>query len=294
MTDVTFHPGHVLCPVDFSDLSLLALKYAATAARHFESRLTVMHAESFEVPRYLTESMAARIEQELAAQRESAEDYLRSFSDRALGGTGGGLQLEYRVVQVQPAQAILETSRQERVGMIVMGTHGRSGLQRFLLGSVTEDVVENTSVPLLTVREMKGQGAEIWESGNLPRVRSILCPVNISAVSKTALGHAVSVARQTASSLSVIFIAEDAPEKEVAPQLADWIKEVVGSYPHETIVTRGHAAEKILSALKTGEFDLVVLGAQHQPFFGSTFLGRTTELVLRHAPVPVLVVPRHD
>jgi nucleotide-binding universal stress UspA family protein len=59
----------------------------------------------------------------------------------------------------------------------------------------------------------------------------------------------------------------------------------------ETVVRKGSAAEEIIAYAREKHEDLIVLCAQHRPFQGSTFFGRTTELVMRHAPVPVLVVP---
>ena len=77
-SSLSFEPRHLLCPVDFSDLSFLALKYAAVGARDYGAELTVLHAQAFELPRYFVRSESSLLVRELSAAKEGARAYLAS------------------------------------------------------------------------------------------------------------------------------------------------------------------------------------------------------------------------
>jgi len=140
--------SHVLCPVDFSDLSARALRYAAMLARRVNARLTVVYAHSFSAPPYFTTGKLEDLERQFRESLREAEAELRRFAQRETGN----LDVDVQIVEAHPVDAIRRAAREIGADLIVMGTHGRSGLNRLMLGSVTEGVLRESQVPVLTVR----------------------------------------------------------------------------------------------------------------------------------------------
>lgn len=146
--------GRIICPVDFSEGSDSALAYAAGLARKLGVELEVVHVYQVPTlampdgavlasPTYLA-NLTSRAQQELDASRARVAD------DR--------LQVTTTLLQGDPADAIVEHADRKGASLIVMGTHGRTGLVRMLLGSVAERVVRTARVPVLTVRTPAAEG----------------------------------------------------------------------------------------------------------------------------------------
>jgi nucleotide-binding universal stress UspA family protein len=134
-------PFHtVLCPIDFSAHSRCAFRLAARLAGESSARLIVLH-----VNQLLPEPLAPGHEpgQRLAKLRHVLARF-NPFDPR--------IHVEHRLVEGDPAGEIMRAARAAGCDLIVMGTHGRTGLDRLLLGSVAEDVMRKASCPVLTVR----------------------------------------------------------------------------------------------------------------------------------------------
>jgi len=202
--------------------------------------------------------------------------------------------VESLLVEDTPARAILETAREREADLIVMGTHGRSGLSRVMLGSVTERVLRESDRPVLTIRYTTGMSPEPRGS-----IRSLLCPVNYTPVARKALQHAVALAQCFDAELTVVHVLEDeaqkASDREALARLCEWVPEEVRRHCRvKELIRRGDAAEQIIETARALGNDLIVLGAQHKRFFDATVIGTTTVRVTRHAPCPVLVVPSRE
>lgn len=138
---------HLLVPVDFGESSDEALEVAIELATRFDSRLTLLHV--YEIPAYVyggmtyaTADLFAPIEE---AAREHLAGTLRRVQKRLPRATA-----ELR--QGAPAVEVLAVVERLRPDLVVMGTHGRQGMRRMLLGSVAEKIVRLSTVPVLTVR----------------------------------------------------------------------------------------------------------------------------------------------
>ena len=170
--DKTFQT--ILVPVDFSPYATEALLYAATLAKQFEALLLVLHVidKDFEtvvvhhraghrgLPSPLLGPFAGTLDAASGATetvaidlREQAQTTLKHFIPSVLSG----LRLETRVKSGQPFEQILELTEHEAVDLIVMGTHGRTGLKHVILGSVAERVVRLAPCPVLTVKTPPSQ-----------------------------------------------------------------------------------------------------------------------------------------
>ncbi len=296
-TSALFHPSRILCPVDFSDLSRLALKYAAAGARAFGSTLTVFHAQRFELPAYFTRGQIAELTGQRHAQQEKAKAFLRLHVRKALGLQATQFPVKFEVVDAHPVDAVLSAARRHRADLIVMGTHGRGGSRRLWLGSVTETVIRQAGVPVFVARQKQHEFIDTGDAWTVPRLATILCPVNFSEAARAGLEHAASLARQFGARLVAACVVEPGDLRGIAEarrQLASWLE---GNGPAEckvrVVVHRGQSpAEEIVSLASNAKADLVVLGAQPRRLLQTWLWGDTTEFVLRHAPAPVLVVPK--
>lgn len=295
MGNFSFQPKHILCAIDFSELSHLALKYAAVGAREFGSKLTVLHAKTFELPRYFTSSEIDMLIQELTETKKRARVNVSEHVKSILGSLGRELLLQYEVVETHPVEAILAAVEKESIDLIVMGTHGYGGLKRLLLGSVTENVVMDAKIPVFTVRQKEHDFVDVTLANTVPRIKRILCPCNISEVAGIALKYSVSLAERFHAGITVLYSVEKEQVLDASrlkEDLNTWISDTVSvPYALEPIIRKGNAAEQIIAHAREERDDLIILGAQHQSFLQTTFFGKTTDLVLRHAPVPVLITP---
>jgi nucleotide-binding universal stress UspA family protein len=268
--------GVVLCPVDFSPISAAALKRAAQLAACDGARLIAMYASSFDVPPYFTVARIEELASEFRAAQADAERALSTFVNETLGESVHG---ETRVVEGLPADAILKTAAETGAGAIVMGTHGRSGYSRWMLGSVAERVLRESPVPVLTSR-----------GGETAPMRRILCAVDHSPVSREALKLAIRFASRAKGTLTVLHVSEG-PERSSIGELRDWRAEgAAEDIEIHQLELHGNASEQIVRTASSGEFDLLVVGASRRKFFDGYLLGPATLRAVRHATCPVLTV----
>ena len=143
----------IVVPMDFSECSRRGLKYAAALAERFGSEIVLVHA--IEAPLNLPPQTLVRLDPE--GPPMPIMEYVREAADRRLNALLAELDLVHvkarGVIEVGDVRdVVLEHSKTERADMIVMGTNGRKGLRHLLIGSVAEDIVRRSSVPVLTIR----------------------------------------------------------------------------------------------------------------------------------------------
>jgi nucleotide-binding universal stress UspA family protein len=293
-----FQPRRILCPVDFSALSSLALKYAAVGAREYGAELTVLHAQTFELPPYFVRSEMSLLDRELVAAKAGARDHLAVHVKKILGRGAEHLPIRHEVLDIHPLDAILDTTEKEHMDLIVLGTHGYSGVKRLLLGSVAENVVRNAQVPVFLVRQKEHEFIDLADADAVPRIERILCPVKTTEAGGAGLRHAVSLAERFHASLTVLYSIEQGQELDESAarnRLCAWISESASTQCSlEPVVRMGYPAEQIIAHAREAKEDIIVLCARHRSFEEGPFFGKTTDLVLRHAPAPVLVVPLYS
>ena len=138
-----------LVPVDFSEYANQALEYAISLARKLHAHLTLLHViqslplGGVDMGVTLPYTYMHDLEAEIASAMQA---YLEQVTAAGLGG-------EIAVVHGVPFQEIVETAKGQQINLIIMGTHGRTGLQHVLLGSVAEKVVRLAPCPVLVVRQ---------------------------------------------------------------------------------------------------------------------------------------------
>jgi nucleotide-binding universal stress UspA family protein len=140
----------ICCPIDFSDASRAAMEVAADLARRFGADLVLLHA--YPIPGYTfpdgSVMASPKMMQELADQAARHLDVWRADAERLVGSS----RVAAEKAVGEPAAEILSYARSAGVDLLVLGTHGRTGLEHALMGSIAERVVRRAHCPVLTVR----------------------------------------------------------------------------------------------------------------------------------------------
>ncbi len=275
----------ILVPTDLSDFAALALRYAALLRERADSALTLLYADETYLPVDLLEAPLGYYLENAPHSREKLQTKFTEYAKAQIGG-----KFETIVVQDSPARAILNSARSLRSDLIIMGTHGRRGLRRAILGSVTENVLHEADTPVLTVTPSLMSTRET-------AIKRVLCPVNFTYVAREALHQACRFAQLFGADLSVMYVVEGLPGdrvEQVESAFRQWVDPQVRDQSRFTrmFVRDGDPAERVLAAAFEQNADLVVVGAQHKFFSDATVIGTTTERITRFARCPVLTVVR--
>jgi nucleotide-binding universal stress UspA family protein len=286
--------SRILCPTDFSELSKNALAQAVALARWYEAEITVLYvapvaiavADVAYVPNpWLSPEMREKLRGDLHAFAESAR--------------AEGITVRTSLGEGSPATEILDVARTDAFDLIVMGTHGRGGLEVWALGSVTEAVLRSSPCPVLTV-------APRSRLAPTARFETILCPVDFSPTSERTAHEAVLLAAETQSRLVLLHVIErvGGPPGPVPPgfdrkayraEAEDSVRRRLhGLTPPdgaaEKAVSWGWPDREVLRAARERSAGLIVMGAHGGPM-DSTLFGSTAHKVVRRASCPVLVLP---
>jgi nucleotide-binding universal stress UspA family protein len=290
----------ILCPIDFSKFSKLALDYAVAVARSYGAEVTALHAaESVSMP-VLAASPAGE-PFDVASARQALESDLAKWTQAVR-------DLDVPISEVvtigHPVEQILELASRMPADLIVMGTHGLGGFERLMLGSVAEKVLRKAPCPVLTV---SGGAAALRPSTSLSFKR-ILCPVDFSRSSERAVQMASSLARESAGLVSLLHVVEgcegepaefgtfDVPEyrahlrRNAEQRLDGMVKDARPGCEVQTIVKVGKAWREIVQTAEAGDVDLIVMGVLGRNALNLLLFGSTTHHVVREAACPVLSV----
>ena len=275
---------HILCPIDFSVESDTALLYAEYLANKFGARVTVIHAERFEVPLEFTSAQIDGLVAEMKKLKKDVTHHLRSYVESRHPLLGAN----YKVIENSAVEAILDEIETQHIDFVVMGTTGKSGIKRFTIGSVADGVTREAKIPVLIIGDKSHGPLEE------PKLERILVPVNYTKPIVDSLKTASCFAQITGAELLITHIVEtdDYDENTAKEQLCKWVPEQTQEKCHyDTAVRKGNAAEQIIQLAADEHADMVVIAAVHRPFLETTIIGTTSERVMRHASCPVLVVP---
>ncbi|MGD9903979.1 MAG: universal stress protein [Dehalococcoidia bacterium] len=296
---VTF--SHVLFPTDLSDPSLRAASFAAAIARWYDARLTVLHV----VPTFEPVTVPSEAGyQGVTVQPPAPEEVRRQMTQAVPGDALAGLDVRFEPTSGDPVRVIANRARADAVDLIVMGTHGRSGFDRLMTGSVTERVLRTAPCPVLTIPPHAAPAAE---GGPLAR---ILCAVDFSPASEAALRLALDLARQSNGAVTVLhaveWLEEEEPRAHAHFNVSEYrrylrqdVKTRLDSLltnesrewcDIDTMVTFGRAHREVLRVAHEQGTDLIVMGAQGRGGMGLALFGSATPPVVRDAACPVLVV----
>jgi nucleotide-binding universal stress UspA family protein len=200
---------------------------------------------------------------------------------------------------------ILQAADQMKPDLIVMGTHGRSGFQHVMLGSVAEKVLHQARYPVLTVPRKTPDAVPM---GPLPFAR-VLCGIDFSECSLTALRHAIALASEAGARLDVLSVVQLIPmyetlsgvplyypgllgdlKADIGKRLNSVVADAAPEMSVERFVTVGSPHREIVRMAGERHTDLIVLGAHSHTAIDYMFFGSTTNHVVRRASCPVLTI----
>jgi len=149
----------MLCPVDFSEPSNAALRAAAELAKRYSASILLAHAineiDPAPSPSYTLDShVMEQIPHLMGQMTDNAHRAMQVLINNQIES---GMPVDHRVVVGEPARSIVQLAEDEQVDLIVMATHGRSGIKGLFFGSVAEKVVRSAACPVLTIRERDRQ-----------------------------------------------------------------------------------------------------------------------------------------
>jgi nucleotide-binding universal stress UspA family protein len=269
-----FPPRTILTPTDLSENSTAALHFARMFRAQFGGTVRVLHSEHLELPPYFSSAQVQNLKREMRQATKGAAEYVRKESAVVLQ-----FDPEVLIVDKPPAQAILEASAEPDVDLIVMGTHGRHGVNRLWLGSVAERVLRESSKPMMAVR----QGM------TYPSIAKIMCPVGLSAAGGTALEYAAALAKAVSAELTVIHSVETGQQPPDCPLVTEDLRERCDI---RQLTYHGDAAASILIAVQEIKPDVIVMGAERRHSVLGDLFSSTTERVMQWGGVPLIVVPK--
>lgn len=284
---------NILYLTDFSRSAEAALPFAKAMARAFDGKVYALHVLVPDFTSYLTpESPREALEQQerIAASKMDTVD--SKFK---------GMPHESLIERADSLWQVLDPKlKQCGVDLVVLGTHGRTGLRKFVMGSTAERVLRKSTVPVMTVGP--GVTASLPAEGAF---RRIVLATDLREDCKNATAYAVSLAQESEAELTLLHVIEHNPRrskrKPEAVSVAEAMHRLQAEVPPEadlwcrpeTAVKLGSPGPKIVEAAKHRKADLIVLGVRDaEHLFAATHLEiRTAHEVVAHAACPVLCVP---
>jgi len=294
------HIRRIVCPVDFSPISKRALDHAAVIARWYEAELVVLHVVPF-MPTLFGFPAAVNTAAVAAADADAVIPELTRFVEQAEAAVSA---TETIVRSGSPAAEILRYAAESEADLLVLGTHGRTGFERFMVGSVTEKVLRKAPCPVLSVPpHCEGQPER-------PVFGRILCGADFSEASDHASGYALSLAQEANGQLTLLHVVDWMPDKNLAKypafdpaayrevvmrearrQLEALVPEEARNWCEPDLrISCGKPYREILRIAAEDQADLIVLGTHGRGPIDRMLFGSTTQHVVRQALCPVLTV----
>lgn len=287
--------GKIVVGVDFSAESDLAVKHTVDIARRAGAEIVLVHVcPVAEAPDNVAGEQTEWhkfMRRQLAANRERLEDMRTSLR-------GQSVEVSHVVIDAAPADGLLQSAEELSADLIAVGTHGYTGIDRLLLGSVAERVIRHGKKSTLVVR------GELHPSGGYRRV---LVPTDFSPSAREAVACATAMVAK-GGSVEVRHYwhtpvfgpvpdpseLQQAAERSTSQRGAELLEVHEHSEEYDMKFSAGHGNPKreVLELLDKGAYDLVVMGSHGRQGLSRLLLGSVAETVTRHAPCSVMVVKK--
>lgn len=289
----------IVYATDLSPASEPAWKEAQLLGRVCGAEIVLLHAVA-PPPVIPTEAYIPPqvYEELLASARREAEDGF----DRLLASVAGsGLKVRIRLEEGPPAQRILEVVADEAADLLVVGTHGRTGLERVVLGSVADRMMRQATCPVLTVRSVPGRELR-------PEIRRICYATDFSPTARAAWPWAVAIASAAGAEIDLVHVTFEPVVDRHLPadaigRMASLLHEQgrieaerfleQSALPRERVHVRlasGAPGEQIVRRAQEQAADLVVMGTHGWSGIARWMLGSVANHVIQTAPCPVLTL----
>ncbi len=297
----------VLLPTDFSDCSREALKHAIRICKTFGAKLHILHVNIMlgENPEKIQEGFP-EIEKVIDSYEKQQKFDIAEF--RRLSAEHVVLFSESTVKGFSASEKILQFEKDNKIDLIVMGTHGRGILSHFVLGSVAEKVVRYSSCPVMTVNQF---GKQIDIKNDYKR---ILVPLDFSDYSLAGLRYGIEFAKIYTAHLDIAHVFEAYPAPlaysygiestiRFGPEIRVRSEEMIRKSAEEIepdftkftpIVIEGKPNRKIVELSEENSSDMIILSTRGLGTVKSFFIGSTADKIIRKVKIPVLAVKEHE
>ena len=300
---------NVLVPVDFSKMSVHAIQIATQLARRFGAEIHLAHVHEFNYAADFVAPVPPVVPFSFIPCEHDVEQAILKELESLAHGCGVPSARCHVLTGAPPFDEICRIAQAIPADLIIMPTHGRTGLKHVFLGSTAERIVQHSSCPVFVTRGTDAQS----KNGSRFGIKTILVPVDFSNCSREGLRYAISFAKEFgariillhATYLGYIYASEgtaiyDVPglQKAAGKTARHKMRELVrsmefGSVKFETVFTEGSPVYDICGFAKHHDIDLIVTSTHGFTGFTHVLIGSIAEQVVRHAPCSVLVVPSH-
>lgn len=290
----------ILCATDFSDFSNHAIPYGIALAREFKAKLYVSHVIDLSSAAIYGEAVFA-----LEEQQSRMTSYAHSEMKRLMGQES--LDWEPLITVGNPANEIARMAAEKQVDLAVATSHGRAGLRRIILGSVTERLMRTLPCPILVVRSP--ERGFLTPATQAIQLKKLLVGCDFSPDSSLAFEYGLSLAQEFQADLHLAHVLEPPVyddlikptesrenfrqrlKKTVQEKLSTIVPEEARTWCNPvTSILAGQPHEELIKYAVVNDIDLIVLGVRGHSLVETVFVGSTTDRVLRRAPCPVLSV----
>ena len=277
---------------DESESSKAALKEASLRVKKHGGRITLVHAVYFDQEEF------AILPSQMEQRMEFGAQVCRQAKTTVQADYGLNGSVESLVCEGEPPAVIDDIARGKNADLIALGTYGRKGLKRLLMGSVTSQVILDAPCDVLVVKRPCAAC-----TGNYG---SILLPFDGSEFSKKALVRAAELSKIDGSQVTALYVIpryeemveffrSDAISRSLraeAEKVIAGAKQIAAEHglPLRTEIREGHAPDEILRTAEKLENDLIVMGTYGWKGVNKAIMGSTVNRVIAHAATPVLVV----
>ena len=276
-------PKSILVPIDGSDLAERALPFAAWLHRATAAKVILVRALPTVNRMFVTNDSALRIAE--ARQREEARQAEEQTSTAAERLRGTGVAVTVRMTAGAPSSVIMEEAATQETDLIIMFTHGRSATERFLFGSVADELLLHGTVPLLLISP-----SCFAEWPREPGPRRVLVPLDGSPLAEAALPSAVDLARALEAELVLFHAAES---DAVSDEILEYLEGAAAPLRSDGSAVRarslvGPPAATILRMAREEGAQAIAMATHGRGGLGRVIAGSVATAVVRDAPAPVL------
>lgn len=302
----------IMVAVDGSNTSNLALNEALYLTISLKAHLDILHILDG-VPIYkITPDFEYEKYRELIKK-----DSLSILEKAKREAISKGCKVDTNLIEIIDAnkkisEMLIEAVESNKIDLLILGTHGRRGFNRFLLGSVAEETIRISTVPVLLVRAEEGRANYLTNRNALPYQRIVIA-TDGSKVSDSALIQAIDLAKSLDATLSVLHIANEFPAKDFifAKQFVHY-QEAIKHHGEEILKKSIHLChendlraetllieiidkpegvpDKIIESILSLKADLLIVGTHGHSGINRFLLGSVAEEIVRRSPIPVLLV----
>jgi nucleotide-binding universal stress UspA family protein len=288
----------ILCPIDFSEFSVTAYHHALSLADHYQAQLVAQHI--VELWRHPSASFAASAGLYAEFRQALQESGMKQLQEFVKNHTHDEIQPELIVHEGIAPDSILSFAQAHKTDVIVMGTHGRRGYDRLMLGSVTDRVMRTAPCPVLAVSKPPHDSVAAGkERGHVHHLSRILFCADFSENSERALNYAISATAEYDAELTLLHVLEGVPSpaktEEAIAAATERLDKLIPPEGRKhvkikTAVRIGKPYWQIIQLALEAQIDLVTMGVRGRGALDLAVFGSTTYRVIQLGSCPVLAV----